>query len=180
MTDDLAQLRRPQHVQRRRAQLALRERVEVGHAPARRRGLGAAVVLDRLEPEVGQILLVALRHLHANLALDRLLDAALRDQFGQAVLDLGQRLAVLAGRGKPVAGRVLEDEPLQGKDAVRQRRRPHELQGLELARTQHHLVGAERVREQLVQRFDIAPRCIVATKAATKPCNVGAVNVSHG
>src|SRR6185312_4116025 len=168
LADDLIQLRGTQQRERRGGEAARVERLQFVELALRRRRFRAAVFLERLEFEIFEIFLVARGHLLVDLALDAVLDVALRDQIGKSVFDLCQRLAVLHLGRKPLERRVFKDEPLQRKHSLRQRRAAHHLEGAELSGTQHGLVRAEDVGKQLVERGDVAPQLLVSAELAAK------------
>ena len=63
---------------------------------------------------------MALGHLEIDLRLDLLFDGALRDEVREAVFDFGDRVEVLAGLRETIERRILEYEPLQCEDALRE------------------------------------------------------------
>jgi hypothetical protein len=151
----------PQRRRRGTRRPTLLDRLDIAEARLRGGRFRAALVAQRLDAQVAQIVEMPLRHLLGDLALDRLIDAALREQIGESVRDLLERRVVGRARRRFLAGRVFENKPLQTEESVRNGLRSHQGQRAEFPRAQHHLIGAERSREDIVERRNATSDVVV-------------------
>ncbi len=155
----------PQHVERGAREAARVERFEVVQALLGRRRLRPRFFAQRFEPQLAQIVLMALHHLRVDLRFDLVADGALRDEIGEPVLDLADDFLVLRLRRARLERRVFEHQTLQRQQAIGNRLRAHLFERAELSGAHDDLLGPQRLGEDVVERRDLAARFLVGPQS---------------
>ncbi len=166
LPDDFVERARAQHVERRARQAARVERLELGQPLLCRGRLRARFLAHRFEPQLAHVLVMARDHLRVDLRLEPVVDGVLRDELREPVLDVGDDLLVLRLRRTRLERRILEDEPLERQQTIRDRLRAHLFERAELAGAHDDLVGPQRVGEHVVERRDLAAELLVGARSS--------------